>query len=232
MKDSVNINGIEVGPSTDIRSLLRNEFLGGSVLAGRYDEGPEAGVRSLFEAATGTGLERGVLAALKSLLTDTDVKVRAGAVGLVLHYAEKFDPSELLAILDRNRALYNDVPLPGGSIDLAWALMRAIAASPTQDAKVVARLRRAVQEPAKGNWILAGLASNDTEWVIKHPQEILDDDPARARIVVFRLDPNARERFVRGLPRESPRLREIVADAVLAEVKDSAEKDRLLQLLA
>lgn len=236
MRDSVNINGVEVGPSTDVTSLLRRQLLDGSILSGRYDDGPEPGIRSLFEAARGTALEGRIVEALLSLLTDADERVRAGAASLVLHNAEKFDPSELLAILESNPTLYRHIPLPNAAnskLDLGWTLMRAIAASPTKDMKVIERLRQAVRDPTNGSWVLAGLMTSDPDWVIKHPLEAIDEDPTRARVVMFRLgSPELRRKFVRALPRESPRLRRVVADAVSVEVSDPTERDELNKLLA
>jgi hypothetical protein len=231
---SITINGVRIDASTDIVSLVRDQLLGSGLLSGRYDEGPEAGVRSLVEVATGTAIEGRVLTALRSLLADSDSQVRAGAVGVVLHFAEKFDPSDLLETLKRNRALYDNVPLsPQGKsgLDLSWALMRAMAARPSRDPAVLQTLREALREP-NGSWLLAGVANNDADWLVEHPQEALDDDPERARIVLFRLsDKNLRERFVRAIPTESPSLRKAVADAVASEIKDPVERNQLLRLL-
>ena len=233
MTDPIIINGVEVGSSTDVRSLLRSEFRGGSRLAGRYDEGPEPGIRSLFEAAQGTPLEDRLLEALGSLLTDEDQKVRAGAVNMVLHYAEKFDPSQLLAILERNPRLYRDLPVDqAADLDMAWTLLRAVAATPTRDPQVIERLREAVTDPVKGMWVLAGVTSHDANWVIEHAQEVISDQPARARIVLYRLkDPRQREQLVRAIPSESPKLRKVIAEVVSEEIKDPSEKQRLLDLL-
>lgn len=233
MSDPIIINGVEVGPSTDVRSLLRSEFRGGSTLAGRYDEGPEPGIRSLIDAAQGTPLEGRLMKALWSLLTDDDQKVRSGAVSMVLHYAERFDPSELLTLLETNPGLYKDLPAnQDPELDLDWTLLRAVAASPTKDPRVIERLREAVKDPAKGIWVLAGVASHDPDWVIKHAQEVVRDEPARARIVLYRLkEPEQRERLIRAVPRESPRLRQTMAAAVAENVKDPVEKQRLLSLL-
>jgi hypothetical protein len=233
MKDSVNVNGVEVGPGTDVKALLRNELLGGSRLAGRYDEEPEPGIRSLMQAAKGTPLEARILSALRSLSADVDPKVRSRAVGLVLHYAEHFDPSVLLAMLEENPTLYNDVPsLNDPELDLAWTLLRAAAASPTKDPQVIGRLREAVIDPVKGMWVLAGVTSHDADWVTEHAQEVIGGQPARARIILYRLkDPLQRERLIRSIPNESPQLRKAVAEAISEEVKDPLEKAKLLSLL-
>jgi len=80
--------------------------------------------------------------------------------------------------------------------------------------------------------VLAGVASHDPDWVIKHAQEVVGDEPARLRIVLYRLkEPEQRERLVRALPQESPRLRQTMAAAVAENVKDPVEKQRLLSLL-
>jgi HEAT repeat protein len=233
VSDPIIINGVEVGPSTDVTSLLRSEFRGGSRLAGRYDEGPEPGIRTLIDAAKGTPLEKRLLEGLRSLLTDDDQKVRSGAAGMVLHFAERFDPSELLAVLEKNPQLFKDVAVnQDPELDLAWTLLRAAAASPTRDPRVVERLREAVKDPARGIWVLAGVVSHDPDWVIEHAQEVLRDQPARARIVLYRLkEPEQRERLIRAIPHESPQLRQAMVAAVVEEIKDPIENRRLLSLL-
>jgi len=233
MSDEVIVNGVRIGPTTDLTSLLKRQLLEGSVLAGRYDDSPEPGVWSLFAAAKGTALEPRLTDAVKTLLTDPDLRVRSGAVRLVQAYAEKFDAPQLLAILAGHPALFEDVVAKGSTeADLAWGLLRAIAGSSRWNLEVAKRVRSAALEFPNGLNVLAGLVSNDADWVIQHAPEVIGDQPARARIVLFRLkDPNSRERLIRSIPSESPSLRELMASAVSDEIKDPTEKANLLKLL-
>ena len=233
MSDEVFVNGVRVGPTTDLPSLLKRQFLEGSVLAGRYDESPEPGIWSLFAAAKGTALEARLADAVKKLLTDPDLRVRSGAVRLAQAYAEKFEAPELLAVLASHPSLFEDVVVQGDTeSDLAWGLLRAIAGSSKWNSKVAERVRAAALVFPNGLNVLAGLVSNDADWVLQHAQEVIGDQPARARIVLFRLkDPESREKLIRSIPSESPSLRALMASAVSDEIKDPTEKAKLLKLL-
>jgi hypothetical protein len=230
--DEVVVNGVRVGPSTDLPLLLRRQIVDGNVLAGKYDDSPEPGIWSLFAAAKGTPLEARLVEAVRSLLIDSDARVRLGAVGLAQAYAEKFQAQDLLRVLSDHPNLFEGVTGKTGEPDLAWGLLRAIAGSSNWSPEVTERLRSAALEFPNGSSVLAGLVSHNPDWAIEHAQELIGDQPPRAHIVLFRLkDPQQRERLVRAIPKESPRLRDIVSAAVDEEVKDPAERQRLLHLL-
>jgi len=230
--DEVIVNGVQVGPSTDLRLLLRRQFMDGSILAGRYDDSPEPGIWSLFAAAKGTALEGRLVAAVEELLTDVDPTVRSGAVGLAQAYAEKFRAPDLLRVLTGYPHLFEGIRPKTGEPDLAWGLLRAIAGSSNWSPDVIDSLRSAALEFPDGSSVLAGLISHDPDWAIQHAQEVIGDEPARARIVLYRLkDPDQRERLIKAIPTESPKLRKVIAEAVSEEIKDPAEKRRLLSLL-
>ena len=232
MTDEVVVNGVRIGPSTDLPSLLKAQLINGSALAGRYDESPEPGIWSLFAAAKGTTIEPRLVQAVKDLLTDPDNRVRSGAVGLAQAYAEKFRGPDLLEVLINHPKMFQGVPGRTGEPDLAWSLLRAIAATTDWSPAVTERLRSAALEFPNGSAVLAGLASHDPDWAISHAQELIGDQADRARILLFRLKlPDQRERLIRAIPRESPQLRTLMAGAVSTEVKDLAERQRLLQLL-
>jgi hypothetical protein len=232
VNDEVVVNGVRVGPSTDLPLLLRRQIIDGSVLAGKYDDSPEPGIWSLFAAAKGTPLEARLVGAVRSLLTDPDARVRSAAVGLAQAYSEKFQAPDLLQVLVDHPNLFEGVSERAGEPDLAWGLLRAIAGSSNWDLPVTERLRSAALEFPNGSSVLAGLVSHDPDWAIDHAQELIGDQPARAGIVLFRLrDAEQRERLIRAIPKESPQLRDLVATAVAEEVKDPAERQRLLHLL-
>lgn len=232
MNDEIIVNGVRVGPSTDLRALLRKQLIDGSVLAGRYDDSPEPGIWSLFAAAKGTALEPRLVEAVVGLLIDSDPRVRAGAVGLAQAYAEKFQAADLLTALSNHRTLFEGVIDKTGEPDLAWGLLRAIAGSSNWSPAVTDRLRSAALEFPNGSAVLAGLVSHDPDWAIEHAQELIGDQLNRARIVLFRLkEPDQRQRLARAVPNESPRLRELLTSAVSEEVKDPEERKRLMQLL-
>ena len=233
MKDDVVVNGITIGPNTDLRSLLKQQLLGDGLLAGRYDETPDQGIWSLFTAARGTGIEPRLIEAVKALLTDGDLQVRAGAVGLTQAFAEKFQAADLFALLNGEPRLFEGVAgLTAGQPDLAWGMLRAIAGAQNWTPAVLVRIRGAALDLQNGLTVLAGLVNHDPNWVIEHAQEVIDNQPARAGVILHRLkDPVLRQSLVRQLPRESPELRKVMAQAVSEEVTDQKERDRLLELL-
>jgi hypothetical protein len=232
LTDEVVVNGVHVGPSTDLTLLLKRQMIEGDVLASKYDDSPEPGIWSLFAAAKGTPLEPRLVEAVRRLLTDSDAHVRSGAVGLVQAYAEKFQAPDLLRVLADRPNLFEGVSGKTGEPDLAWSLLRAMAGSSNWNPEVTERLRSAALEFPNGSSVLAGLVSHDPDWAIQHAQELIGDQPARARIVLFRLrEPEQRERLVRAIPKESPRLRDLVTAAISEEIKDPAERQKLLQLL-
>ena len=232
MSDEVIVNGVHVGLSTDLPALLKRQLIDGSVLAGRYDDSPEPGIWSLFAAAKGTALEQRLIEAVQSLLTDSDPRVRSGAVGLAQAYAEKFQAANLLRVLTAHRNLFEGITVKTGEPDLGWGLLRAMAGSSNWSPEVTERLRSAALEFQNGSTVLAGLVSHDPDWAIQHAQEVVGGEPARANILLYRLkDPEQRERLIRAIPTESPQLREVMADAVSKEIKDPVEKQRLISLL-
>lgn len=233
MRDTITVNGREIGPSTDLDVLLRRQLKWGTALGQLPDEGSKTAIYALFKAATDTSIEPRLVEAVTAMLTDPDLEVRTGAVDIVQQFPAMFDPVRLVEILDAHQAMFQpDAPTNARKPDLASGLLRAAAARPTSNRRVIDRLREAAVDRAIGGWVLAGVTSNDTDWVIEHAPEVVQDDPARARIVLSRLtDPALRERLVRGIPRESPQLRGLMSSAVAEEIKDPAERDRLAKLL-
>lgn len=229
------VNGIEVGPTTDVASILKEQLLHGGIFSGRYDETPEPGVRSVLRAAEGTSVEPRVLDAILQLLRDDNPRVRAGAVEIAQHFADKFDASRLLSILDQSPDLFTGIPqaAPGNAgKDLAWGLLRAVAAASHVTPSVISRLRQAVVNFPNGTEVLAGLTELDIDWVIEHAPEVIGSDKSRAKALLFMLGrPGLRERLVKAIPKESPLLREIMATSVSEEIRDEAERQRLLDLL-
>jgi hypothetical protein len=232
MNDTVMVNGREIGPSTDLADLLRRQIKLGTALGEMPDEGPEIAIFALFNASAGTSLQRRLVDVLYKLLVDPDIDIRRTAVDVVQQFPGMFDPVVLVSILERHSSMLNGVPGGRNKPDLGSGLLRAVAARPTSDGRVISRLRRAAVDPRNGAWVLAGVASNDTDWVLQHVAEVVDGDRNRAQILLFRLkDPVLRERLVRGIPHESPQLRKLISEAVSSEVEDPTERDRLNNLL-
>ena len=211
MKDGLIVNGRQVDASTDFTTLIRGQLLGDASLSGRYDDSVDQGVWSLFSACKGTAVEERVLEAIKSLLLDSDKTVRSGAVRLSQAFADRFKAAELLQILDDNRTLFDGVTdgkLRG--MDLSWGMLRAIAGAGTWTPPVTERIESAVKDPTHGATVLAALVDHEPRWVIENIQDVVAEQPMRAEVVLFRMkQPSLRERLVRAVPKESPRLRSL-----------------------
>jgi hypothetical protein len=235
VSDRIVVNGVEIGPATNVTSMFRQQLLGGGIFSGRYDETPEPGIKTVLRAAEGTSVEPRVIDAILTLLTDDEPRVRAGAVEVAQHFAQKFDASQLLAILDKSPELFVGVPqaAPGNaSKDLAWGLLRAMAAASNVTPTVISRLREAVVNVPNGSEVLAGLTERDTDWVIQHAPEVIGSDKGRASALLYLLgQPDLRERLVRSIPEESPRLRDVMKAAVSKEIREEGERRHLLELL-
>src|SRR5713101_1246513 len=145
MTDTIEVEGVRLGPATDYVALLRRQLKHGTVWNEIGDPGPEEGIWRVFEAASGTPIEKRLIDAVTELLTDPDIDVRSGAVGLAQDYAEKMDPIALLQILERNQRLFYGIKPTDGRADfpdLAWGLLRAMTANTGKDSHVLAVIAR------------------------------------------------------------------------------------------
>ena len=233
MNEAVRVGNTDIGPATDFESLLRHQFLGGTPLSGRYDDTPEQGALSLFAALKGKQFASRAADAVTRLLSDDNLDVRAGAAAVIEDFPEHFDGKRILKLLDDRPELYRGVGanhFGRKQPDLAWSLLRGMAAMTRPDPQVRDRLRRAAQDPVNGTWVLAGVTANDADWVINHPAESIQGDPSRAWIVVLNLGQN-RERFMQMIPKESPGLRDAVRLGIERAVRDETERNHLLALL-
>jgi hypothetical protein len=158
MNDRVIVNGREIGPSTDLGEVLRRQIKSGTALGQQEDEGPEAAIFALFKASAGTSLESRLVEAVTNLLTDHDLEIRSTAVDIVQQFPKAFDPIRLLEILQTHSGMFQDVPT-ANKPDLTSGLLRAMAAHPSTDGRVISRLRKAAVDPRTGSWVLAGVTT-------------------------------------------------------------------------
>jgi len=231
LSETIRVGNTDVGPTTDFEGLLRRQFSGGTPFSGRYDETPDQGALSLFAALKDTDLASRAADAVTRLLKDDNLDVRAGAVAVVEDFPKYFDARRLLGLLNDHSKLYEGIGanhFGRKQPDLAWALMRGMAASRTTDPAVRDRLRQAAQDPVNGSWVLAGVTTNDADWVITHPAESVQGDASRAWIVLLNLGDHDRERFVRMVPKESPELRDAIRRGVERAVRNETARNRLI----
>jgi hypothetical protein len=232
MSESIFVNGKEFRPSADFPSILRSQLRAMSGLTEKYDLGPEAGIRRLFEAARGTDIEGPLTTAVMQILIDPDPELRTGAVRIMKQYPDRFDPRRVIQILDGNRDLFQGVkPTKGDDPDLAWGILRAVSGHPSHDPAVIDPLRKAALDPEKGSMILGGLSIDDPEWVVDHAVELVAGDSIRAAAILINLDqPADRGRFVK-VAGSSAEARDAVVSAVEQHIKDPIERARLRQLI-
>jgi hypothetical protein len=233
--DTLVVDGVELGPSTDYVSLLRRQLKRGSIWNEVGDSGPEEGLWRVFDQAAGTEVATRLLGALLELLSDSDVEVRSGAVGLALDYAENLDPTKLLAVLNEHPSMYIAVKPAGtrkGAPDLAWTLRQAIAGHTTRDPAVIQYLRDASADPQNGFRLLGGLAIDDADWIIKNAPAVVAGQNQRSRPILANLrSASQRKRFVQALAKEPKAFREELVGIIDSKVKDSAEKVQLKDIL-
>jgi len=234
--DTIDVEGVPLGPSTDYTELLRRQLKYGSVWNEIGDPGPEEGIWRVFDAASGTPVEKRLVGAVVKLLTDSDVAVRSGAVGLAQDFAEKMDPRVLLEILEHNQSLFEGVKPTenrADAPDLAWGLLQAMTANTGRDSRVLARLKKAAFDTDNGFTVLGGLAADDPEWTIAQARNLVSDDPVKARIIMGNLPGSQpRERFVKALAGEPAAFREELVRIIADKVENPAERERLNSLLA
>lgn len=235
LPDSFSFDGVQLGPSTDYVRLVREQLSSGSVWPSG-DSGPHQGVRRVIDAAEGTPIERRLLDALLDLLADEDPAVRTGAIHLAWDYADKVDAEILLQALNDHPSLYEGVKpvdLPQSYMpDLAWGLIQAMNANPRPGGQVIARLRRAAEDPVNGFRVFGGLAAHDPDWLIDHAPALVSHQPVRARIILANLKtPKRREQFVRALANEAAGFREQLVGVIADKVPSGTERDRLSAIL-
>lgn len=234
--DTLVVDGVELGPSTDYVSLLRRQLKYGSIWNEVGDSGPEEGLWRVFDRAAGTEVATRLFDALLELMADSDAEVRSGAVGLALDYAENLDPARLLALLKEHPSMFIGVKSAGtrkGSPDLAWTLRQAIAGHTTRNPEVIRYLRDISRDPENGFRLLGGLALDDAEWIVNNAPEVVAGQTQRSRPILANLgSASLRERFIRALAKEPMTFRSELVGLIDGRVKDSAEKSRLKAILS
>jgi hypothetical protein len=235
MGEIIDVDGIQLGPSTDYAALVREQLKDGSVWPS--DAGPEEGLWHALDAAKGTAIQDLLIGAIMQLLTDPDVDVRTRAIVMAQTYASKIDPRALLSALRNHPKLYEGVKPEGVSEsympDLAWGLIQAMNAEPKGNPEVIAVLRKAAEDPTNGFRVMGGLAAEDPTWVVDRATTLVSGQPVRARIILANLTgPRRREQFVRALAAEPADFRREVAEIIREEVKNPDERERLAALLA
>ena len=227
------VNGVRIGPESDLVSMFRRAFGGEDVFPSRTAYGPEDGVTTVLHSTRGTPLEARVRDAIMKLVIDSDPKVRGGAVMVIETFPGGFDGQALLRLLDEKASLFHGTAaVARGFSDLHWELLRAIAGTRSQSPDVRDRLRRSVTDPTNGQWLIAGLTRSDFDWVLGHAREIIVGQPMRVTTVLANLDdPQKREQFVEALREENETFRKAAAANLDEVVGDPKQRERLTRLL-
>jgi hypothetical protein len=234
LRETVDVDGIQLGPLTDYLQLVREQLKDGSIWPD--DAGPEEGLWRAIDASSGTAVHRRLLDAIQFLLKDPDVEVRTRAIAMTHNYPGEIDPFKVVALLREYPQLYEGVKPEGVSEsympDLAWGLIQTLTANPKATPEAIALLRKATADPKNGFRVLGGLAAKDPDWVIEHAHRLVAEQPVRARIVLPNLTtPQRRERFIEALSGEPAAFRRELVDVIGEEVKNPNERQRLTALL-
>jgi hypothetical protein len=234
MGESIDVDGIQLGPANDYLALVREQLKDGSVWPS--DSGPEEGLWHALDAAEGTAIYHHLLKAIMDLITDPDVEVRTGAIAITHNYAADIDPVALLSALRTQPKLYEGVKPQGVPEsympDLAWGLLQTMNANPNGNPEVIARLRDAAQNPTNGFRVMGGLAAADPTWVIDQATRLISGQPVRVRIILANLPgPTHRQQFVEALAREPATFRQELASVLAETVINPDERQRLATIL-
>ena len=229
----VVVNGVSIGPQSDLVGMFRRTLAGENLFPSKTAYGPEDGVTTVLQATRGTPLEPRVRDAIMTLLTDTDPKVRAGAVLAIETFPRGFDGQALLRILDERPSSFQGVPaMAQGFSDIHWELLRAVAGTRSQSQEVLDRLKRSVIDPANGQSLVAGLTRSDPDWVLSHAREVLAGQPTRVNAILANLDDaQKREKFLEALRGEPEQFRKDVVARLDRVVGDPQQRERLTRLL-
>jgi hypothetical protein len=235
LSETVDVNGIRLGPLTDYLQLVREQLKDGSVWPD--DAGPEEGLWRAVDASRGTAVQKRLLDAILLLLKDLNVEVRSRAIAMTHNYAGEFDPLTFVALLRDYPQLYEGIKPKGVSEsympDLAWGLLQTVTASPKTSPEAIELLQKAAADPANGFRVLGGLAAKDPAWVIEHAHALVSGQPVRAGIVLPNLTtPQRREAFIQALSGEPASFRRELVDVIGEEIKNPSERQRLTALLA
>jgi hypothetical protein len=227
------VNGVRIGPGSDLVGMFRRALTGEDVFPSRTASGPEDGVTTVLHATRGTTLEPRVKDAIMTLLTDSEPKVRAGAVLAIETFPRGFDGQALLRILDKRPSLFQGIPATAaGFSDIHWELLRAIAGTRSQSEEVLDRLKRSVTDPANGQSLVAGLTRSDPDWVLGHVREVLAGQPTRVNAILANVDDaQKREEFLNALRGEPEQFRKDAAARLDRVVGDPQQRERLTRLL-
>ena len=227
------VNGVAIGPKSDLVGMFRRALQGEEVFPSRTAYGPEDGVTTVLQASRGTPLEARVREAIITLLTDSDPKVRAGAVLAIETFPRGFDGKVLLRILDDNPSLFvgTKATAPGFS-DIYWELLRAIAGTRSQSQDILSRLKRSVTDPDNGQSLVAGLTRSDPNWVLANLREVIAGQPARVNAILANIDEvQKRDEVLNALHSEPEQFRKDVAARLDRAIGDPQERERLTRLL-
>jgi len=227
------VNGVKVGPESDLVDMFRRALHGESVFPSKTELGPEDGVVRVLGATQGSDVEPQARKAIMQLLTDPDARVRAGAVMALGTYPHGFDGRVILQILEGHPTLFRGVaPLAQAYPDLEWELLVAIDATHLKDRIFTERLKAAVTDPSNGGWVVGSVTKADPEWVIGNAREVVAGQAVRVNGVLANLEGvQKREEFLKALRGEPEEFRKDAAARLDRVVGDPQQRERLTRLL-
>jgi hypothetical protein len=183
---NVVYGGVALGKGDALRQRLRDGITGAQSLPLRanHREPHDWIAEAWTELSKLVDARRTLRRAMGDLLTDEDVRVRAGAIWFFTSVSKAPGIDALCKAFD-SLQLYDGVPDPiGGRGDLRGELGRALAQRVSRTApKALEILRREILRPGGARPVWAGMKRHDGRWVKEHAAEIVEASPDAAGLV-------------------------------------------------
>lgn len=229
------IEGVEF--TGDLAQLVADQLATGRY-RGREDSAPSDWLDRAWHALPASERSR-LTDAIHQALTHADPQVRSEALRFFDGNPRLADPQRLLDLVEHHWDLFKGLrgPLDSPDTDRGNTLAQLTADRATGARG--ARFRKSMAlDPEYGDWVLAALVEEESEWASEHIHELvtpaLDPNGSRLTVLVFNLQyrPAALRRAIINLVVARPALKVQLVQTIRAEVSSAALREELLQQLA
>ncbi len=221
----------------DLTQLVADQLATGRY-RGREDSAPSDWLDRAWHALPASDRSR-LTDAIHRALTHADPQVRSEALRFLDGNPRLADSQRLLDLVENHWYLFKGLrsPLDSPDTDRGNTLVQLAADCATGERG--ARFRKSMAfDPEYGDWVLAALAEEESEWAAEHIHELvapaLDPNGSRLTVLVFNLQecPEVLRCAVINLAAHRPTLKAQLAKTIRAEVDSAELREELLQQLA